>query len=492
MSQQAQAEGLHQEGIQRFEEARTALEKLHTQNKAGELSDEALTAEETRIHGLMKDGEALRARAADLNTIDRGVAELNELARTPRYVRPMDDGASSEGAEAEPGEALAPQIRPIDLGAHVARMGMSETQLSNACRLAGVGPTQFRYLAGRERTLMNRYLGGKKRGQQLTAEELSSMTHPARRPEQLNINPYIDPDGGAIVAQEIRNEIIGHIRDERHIRGRARVIPTTAASVAFPNFKMKVSLKQTKAHKGKVDASAPRSIRDIIGKTEFVPAGKGEMIQIPEQLVEDMTMDLVGFITEEIALQAFDDEEGQFLTGSGVNEPFGVLPALTLGGIGTPHTGASAALFKPEDLKTLPFKIRAAFRSSGVWMAFRSFYEDVTVMRSDSGAGAGTGNFLFQPGLRAGDPPTLIGFAALESEFFPDHIDGTGGVSQTAGDPMVLFGDWRQYWIVERLGLEIRVLDQLYAETEQIGYRFRKRLDAAPVRLESWTTLDRI
>lgn len=499
MTQQAQAENIHKQGLQRYSEARAKLEELHKKQKDGGLSAEALAAEETALSAAIDDAQTYLNRAQQLNTLDRGAEKLRGFAGEtpddgddrPEYLRPMGERPDANANPAEkPSERLATGGQPqtLTLGGH----GLSERQLSHVSRLSGVPPHEYRLLTGRDRELLNTWMkvARGKLPERLapSKEDFARLTGTGKGREQL-ASPYIDRDGGYITAHEVRNEIIGHLRDRRHIRSRARVIPTNAGSVSFPTFKVRISLKKTRAHKGKVDGSAAATIRDILGKTEFTPYGRMETIYIPEELMEDQTFDLLGFLSEEIAMEAFDDEEGLFLNGTAVNEPYGVLKA-PIPGVAHTGSGTGNADFLPEDIKTLPFEVREVFRTSGSFMANRAFYKAVTVMRTEEG-GAGTGQFLFQPGLRAGDPPTLVGYEAMESEFFPDHIGGTGGASQAAGDPIVLFGDWRQYWIVDRLTLQIKVLDQPKAEEGQIGFRYRKRLDGAPVRLESWVTLDR-
>lgn len=504
MSQQAQAENLHEQGVQRYEEARAKLVALHAKHDKGELSGEALAAESKVVETAIADAETFLARARQLNTIDRGATELRQLGqipdetadpKKPEYLRPMgeDPDSNAQPTPAAPGSEQLSAATHLQSQITFGGTGFSSQQMANVARLSGVAPHQYRLLTGRDRELLNRWMCGA-RGKiaarhRPTEEQLAYLAGEGSGRQALGASPYIDRDGGAITAHEVRNEVIGHLRDRRHIRARARVIPTNAGSVSFPTIRVKVSLKKTRAHKGKIDGSGAASIRDILGKTEFNPYGRMETIYIPEELLEDLNFDLLGFLSEEIAMQAFDDEEGLFLTGTGVNQPYGVLEA-PIPGIAHTGSGTGNADFKPEDIKTLPFEIREVHRTPGVWMANRSFYKKVTVMRTEEG-GTGTGQFLFQPGLRAGDPPTLSGYEALESEFYPDHIDGTGGATQNAGDPIVLFGDWRQYWIVDRLGLEIKVLDQPKAEEGQVGFRYRKRLDGAPVRLESWVTLDR-
>lgn len=501
MSQITQAKSLYDQGVKDFEELRAALDSLQQKNADGELTDEAYAAESEAIHAKEKAWEELIARAERLAKLEDGRSKLDTLLRPdrPNYRRPIGEGAmplmDPLAAATYPGEALAG-------GFHLAW----EDRVKVA-QLSGVAAADVTLLSGIDRSLVNQYFrtrNAEHRGgspvrlsdtamlrlrQGRHAPALDAATHEelaagGTRLVELNANPYIDHEGGMLTAHEIRNEVLLQVRDRRFIREKAFVIATNAAEVTLPSFKLVKSMHKTRAHRGRIDGvTDPEDIREWLGKDKFTPHGKVILIQIPEELIEDTSFDIVGFVASQIAEQAFDDEERLFLVGTGRTEPFGVL---TAGVPGFQHTGSGGAAFKPEDIKTTPFKLRDVFLEGAVWMANRKFFEKVTVMRADSGTGTGTGEFLFRMGLELGDPMTLIGYEVVSSEFFPDYIS-----SGSENDPLCLFGNWRNYWIVERKAMELRVLPELYAATQQIGYRFVKRLDGAPVRLESWVTLDR-
>jgi HK97 family phage major capsid protein len=492
-----QAKALYEQGVKDYEELRADLAALDKKNSDGELTDEAYAAESAALHAKEQKWEALIARAERLGKLEDGRDKLEELSRQadrPSYQRAMSDGqpiAAALGAQGR--DSGGCQLSWDD------RVALS--------RLSGIAPPDVQLLAGEDRALVNAYFrtrNAQQRGSMTAGLSDAQMARLRRgssavsldqavteelnaggvRLTELNANPYIDHEGGALVATEVRSEVLLQLRDRRYIRERAYVIATNAAEVTIPSFKIVKSMHKTRAHKGRVDGvTAPEDVREWLGREKFSPHGKMIMIQIPEELLEDTSFDIVGFIASQIAEQAFDDEEQLFLTGTGRNEPFGVL---TAGVDGFQHTGSGGAAFKPEDIKTLPFKMRAVHLNGAIWMANRKFYEQIAVMRSDSGTGTGTGNFLFQMGLALGDPATLGGYEAVSSEFFPDNIS-----AGSAGDPLCLFGNWNNYWIVERKAMDLRVLQELYAATNQIGYRFNKRLDGAPVRRESWVTLDR-
>jgi HK97 family phage major capsid protein len=76
------------------------------------------------------------------------------------------------------------------------------------------------------------------------------------------------------------------------------------------------------------------------------------------------------------------------------------------------------------------------------------------------------GNYLWQPGLAAGQPPTLLNFPVTEAEDMP---------SIAADAPAIAFGDFRRgYLIVDRLG--IRVLRDPYSAKPYVLFYTTKRV----------------
>lgn len=281
-------------------------------------------------------------------------------------------------------------------------------------------------------------------------------------------------DGGIAVSQEFRKEVITRLRDRVYIRSRATVIQTRAASVGFPAFEFEGTLPTVLENSD----YTVQDITDILGKVAFTPHKHGLIYKVPEELIEDMDFDVLALLADRYAVLAGEIEEAEFLVGTGAGEALGILTA--------PVTGVdiigSGTTLSPEDIVGLPYEIRAVYRNNGMYMMPRSVLKQVRLMRDGSG-GAGTGNFLWQPSFVAGQPATVNGFPLAESEFFP--------AAAADGDALMLFGDWSQYWIVDRMDYGVEVLDQLYKAKGQIGYRIRRRYDGAPVMLEAFRRLNR-
>lgn len=270
-----------------------------------------------------------------------------------------------------------------------------------------------------------------------------------------------DPSGGLAVTQEMRNEFIRKLQDMVMIRQNARVIPTNAQSVTFPTFDFDPGADWMEEK----EQYSFQDIKDILGKSQFTPHKLGRMFKAPLELIEDQEFDLIDMLNDEFARRFAEIMENNFLNGNGNDRPYGVLSA----GLPT-RTASSPSPFTEDDVLDLIYDIRAVYRQRGSFMMHRNAVRTVRKLKDNDG------QYLWQPGLQAGEPDMLAGYPLMESEFFPDNTS-----SPSTGDPLMMFADWSYYWIVERREMSMIRLDELYAETDEVGYRFRMRSDAAPV-----------
>jgi HK97 family phage major capsid protein len=427
---------------QSLAEGQTALRELETSQRAGTLTD-ARRQELLDTHDRAANAAQSFKREADALKRSTDMAnDFQALEDTVDIRRPS--GASGQ-EQAEPD--AEPQVETRG------RRGEELPDPSVTARARQAWPKEAR-------AAFVKYL----RTRNLSDTEMRALT------------PYVNPDGGYAVVHELRQQYILQERNLVQIMKYATVLETEAASVSFPTFKAKIPTSKVRANQ-KV---ATKSLRDILGRTTFNPNEQAVIIKVPQQLVEDSNFALINFLGKEIASDAAETQEEQFLNGTGANEPLGILqsPILT-------DTLTSGATLTPEKIIGLPYELRAAFRQGAVWMFNRRGIQSVRRMRDDSGATPGTGQFLWQIGLQAGEPDRLCGYPVLESEFFPNAFTGS------AGDPVALFGDWSNYWIVRRLALAVERLGELYAETSEVGFKYRMRYDAAPVRMEAFVRLNR-
>lgn len=187
-----------------------------------------------------------------------------------------------------------------------------------------------------------------------------------------------------------------------------------------------------------------------------------------EQLLEDSEIDVEKWLVGEIDVE-FSRQEGiAFLSGDGVNKPYGVLTFVTgaanaavhpWGAITTVNSGAAAA-FTTDGVLNAVYALPAMYEPNAKFYLNRSSLGAVRKLKD------GQGNYIWQPTFVAGQPSTLAGRPVIDVPDMPNV--GAGAVA-------ALFGDMREtYLIIDRIGT--RVLRDPFTNKPYICFYVRKRV----------------
>lgn len=199
-----------------------------------------------------------------------------------------------------------------------------------------------------------------------------------------------------------------------------------------------------------------------------------------QTLLEDSLTDIESWISEEVAEAFAMAESVAFLTGNGVKKPTGLLAydkvahdSWSWGKLGYVVTGASGAFASgagaSDCLIDATYKLKQAHRQSASWLMNRGAISRVRQIKDT------TGQYIWQPMGKDGEPATLHGYAVNEDEQMPDFGAGTFPIG---------FGDWkRTYLIVDRTGLN--VLRDEYTSYPHVAFKTRKRVGGGVQNFES-------
>ncbi len=170
-------------------------------------------------------------------------------------------------------------------------------------------------------------------------------------------------------------------------------------------------------------------------------------------------------------MAAAEDESlftGTSLYTGGIESDNGVLGNTVIG-------VSSIAL---TDLTALVAKLPNYAGIKREWTMNRSlFYGQVRDLLNAAG-----GNAMVD--IESGQRPSLFGFPVNLCEAVP------GATSSTSGDLLITFGDiGTSHYFGDRRNLSFRILDQLYANTDQIGVQATQRVAIAPVNPEALVKL---
>lgn len=196
---------------------------------------------------------------------------------------------------------------------------------------------------------------------------------------------------------------------------------------------------------------------DTFGQKVFDAYKYGRIEKISDELVTDSAFDILGVVARLAGTSLAIVTGTAFATGDGSGKPNGIFTAATTG-----VTAASNAAITGNELIDLYHSVLSPYRANSVW-----------VLRDSTAAAVrklvdGNSQYLWQPGLQAGQPDTLLGR--------PVHTDPNAPAIATVADS-VLFGDVSAYWIRDVEGTTVKVLDELYAANGQVGFRIHMRTD---------------
>jgi HK97 family phage major capsid protein len=185
----------------------------------------------------------------------------------------------------------------------------------------------------------------------------------------------------------------------------------------------------------------------------------------PEALVQDRLRYKFG-VTEEKA----------FLTGNGSGRPLGLFTASARGiSTGRDVLTGSTTNYTADTLIEAKYTLKVAYWKDAEWIFHRDGVRRIRQLKD------GMGQYLWQPGLNAGDPDRLLELPISISEYAPNTF--------TTGQYVGLLGVLKFYWIVDAETMQIQKLVELYAESNQVGYIARLELDGMPVLEEAFVRL---
>lgn len=177
------------------------------------------------------------------------------------------------------------------------------------------------------------------------------------------------------------------------------------------------------------------------------------VIKVSSELLEDSALDLAEVIGQMAGERLGRVSNRKFTTGTGAGTPKGITLASTVGVTATSSTAIAA-----DELLALVHSVDPAYRSGpgAGWMMHDNILLSIRQLKD------GNGQYLWQPGLRAGEPDVLLNHPYTINQHMSSTI--------TSGDITVEFGALNKYKVRQVRGVRLRRLDELYAETDEVAF----------------------
>ncbi|HHZ96993.1 MAG TPA: phage major capsid protein [Flavobacteriales bacterium] len=288
--------------------------------------------------------------------------------------------------------------------------------------------------------------------------------------ESKNYNSFDDSLGGVTVIPFLDSMIDKLVRELSPIRSMASV--STISTDKWEQLKM----NQTNGALWEKDMSnfTAQTKENDFDKLSIFVQNLHSIAIFSDDLINDSAFNIVGEILQSIAEDYALTEGISYWTGDGVGEMSGVLnaPAVGSGKGGFDEieriNGTTSLKWKFEDVYNLIYALKLPYVNGAEFKANRLGIAELRKLRSDSGAGAGTGDFLWQPSGIAGQPATIAGFPITQAP----ELSATPLVAGIEG---LVFGNFRKaYKIVDRMG--VAVLRDNLTGYPNIAYKSKKRM----------------
>lgn len=259
-----------------------------------------------------------------------------------------------------------------------------------------------------------------------------------------------DTKGGYLVPDEYERQIIRELYDVNIMRNLATVVTSGSDR--------KIPMQKSKPTFARIPEEGTYTKTDMtFGLISLSAYKMGGIILVSEELLFDSAFDLPGYIRTEASEAGGESEEADFVSGDGVGKPRGVvLDAET--GVTTAATDAVTA----DELIEHYHELGRRYRQRASWLMHDNTALAIRKLKD------GNGQYIWQPGLQAGQPDRLLNRPVNIS----DDMDELGSSNKP-----IAFGDYSYYRIMDRVGLSIQRLDELYAESGQVGFKVFWRND---------------
>lgn len=278
-------------------------------------------------------------------------------------------------------------------------------------------------------------------------------------------------DGGYLIPEILRAELLRVALEKAVVRSRARIIPMDSLTVPFPTVDSTSNVSSVfggvvgywTEEGATLTESQPR-----FGRVELRANKLTLYTEVPNELIRDAQPSMEAFIGDIFpeALAWFEDVA--FFIGGGVGEPLGFLNANAT--IATDRVGSSTDTVVWADIVGMYARMLPQSLDRAVWIVSPDVLPQLLTMTVGSGNAAvwiGGGNF---PSGSSRPPMTMLGAPLIVSE--------KARALGTQGD--INFVDFGFYLVGDRQAMSARQSEDFRFQSDVTAFRVIERVDGRP------------
>lgn len=288
---------------------------------------------------------------------------------------------------------------------------------------------------------------------------------------QNSFGSTVPSDGGFLIPETLRSELLQVSLEQSLVRSRARVVPMETLMVPYPMVDS--TSNASTVHGGILgywteEGGTLTDSSPTFGRIELQAKKLTLYSEIPNELFQDSLATLQQFMSQSYpeALAWFEDIA--FIEGNGVGQPKGFLNAEAAVSVAK-ESGQAAATILWENIVKAYSRMLPASIGRAVWVAHIDTFPELATMALSVGTGGSAvwvGN-----GDGAGAPPmTILGRPVI----FTEKVSTVG----TVGD--INFVDFGYYLIGDRQAMQMSTSTEYKFGNDKTAMRVIERVDGTP------------
>ncbi|WP_073773451.1 phage major capsid protein [Streptomyces sp. MJM1172] len=279
----------------------------------------------------------------------------------------------------------------------------------------------------------------------------------------------VPADGGFLIPESLRSELLRVSLEKSIVRSRARVIPMESLTVPFPTID---STSNASSVYGGItaywteEAGALVESQAKFGRVKLEAKKLTAYAEVPNELYSDSLISLEAFINQAFpeALAFFEDNA--FMNGSGVGEPLGFFKA-DAQVITTKESGQAADTVKWENIVKMYARMLPSSLGNAVWIVNQEVFPQLATMALNVGTG---GSAIWLNNGAEGAPMTILGRPVIITE----KAGALGDIND------INFVDLSYYLIGDRQTMQADASPHYKFANDKTAIRFIERVDGRP------------
>ncbi len=282
-----------------------------------------------------------------------------------------------------------------------------------------------------------------------------------------SLSDSVDANGGYLVPNDLSNLIIEIVNESSPMRALA-----TVETISSDSLDLIEDVNDFGAAWGdETTVRSAETTEPALGRDTIVTFELYAQPQATQKLIDDSSIDIEQWIARKVADKIARLEATAFISGDGVTQPQGILSytaGTSWGQIQQIGSGTSATVTS-DSLVQLYYSLKDDYARNASFLMHRTTVQAVRLLKDT------TNQYIWQPGLAAGAPNTLLGVPVALAADMP---------TPAASSLSVAVADFkRAYLIVDRIG--IRTLRDPFTAKPFVKFYTTKRVGGKVVNTDA-------